>query len=82
MEILILREIHTILIFTLFTQMVKAQQLDSVAQLVRALHAESQGHRFDFCQGPTYSCIFRSCFWLGLGGKRIKLHSKFQHLVL
>ena len=36
MEILILREIPTNLIFTLFTQMVKAQQLDSVAQLVRA----------------------------------------------
>ena len=44
--------------------MVRAQQLASVAQLVRALH---RNQRLDSCQGPiTCSCIFRSYSWLGL----------------
>ena len=43
--------------------MVRARQLASVAHLVRA--AVQQFRRFDSYQ-REYSCIFRSCPWLGV----------------
>jgi hypothetical protein len=46
-------------LYNIHELVVGTQQLDSVAQLVRALAApELYGNRFDSCQSGLYGCIF------------------------